>query len=133
MFHVTYDWTIEKLREHLYEWVKTKEIVDYILPFQDKDMSIFHTNLSMKTDKRLKTQGTTSIWTIHGNYTKSGFPILVANPNLDLGVPSMLHVSEMKYDNHFTYGFAFPGTPLYIFGRNSNLTWGPTSVEYDIS
>lgn len=41
MFHATYDWSIELLREYLYDHVKNTDIVDQVLPFQDKDLSYF--------------------------------------------------------------------------------------------
>jgi len=84
-------------------------------------------------DKRMKSQGTSSVWVVHGNYTKSGKPIYSANTHFDLGIPSMFHISELIYDKTFIIGVAVPGSPIYVSGRNLNLTWGPTSVKYDIS
>lgn len=42
---MTYDWSIDILRDHLYQSVKSKDIVDQILPFHDKDIWSFNTTL----------------------------------------------------------------------------------------
>lgn len=140
MFHMTYDWSIDILREYLYNSVKNKEVVDHILPFQDKDLWIYNTTLlnndeiehlmekyfdknqnlrfnstnsssyhnnhemhrlnteNIIKDKRLKYQGTSSSWVVHGNHTESGKPMYVANFHFDLGIPSTLHISELAFD-----------------------------------
>ena len=158
MFHVTYDWTFEALRDHLYKSIKNTQIIDQMLPFLDKDMSMFNKDFSIDQfadldlnssdlndndisfniksiikDKRMKFQGTSSVWAINGNNTKSGKPLFSVNTHFGLGVPSVMHPSELIYGDKFVVGFTIPGTPIYITGRNKNITWSPSSVEYDIS
>lgn len=77
----------------------------------------------------MKNQGTSSVWAIHGNFTKSGKPILSANTHFNLGVPSTLHISELSYDSKSIIGLAFPGTPVYITGQTKFMAWSPTSVD----
>lgn len=94
------------------------------------------------SDKRMKHQGTSSIWTVHGNYTSSGKPIFAINYHFDLGIPSTMHLSELYFterreDNttqeFMVSGGCIPGTPIYMTGKNKHLSWGPTSVETPIS
>jgi penicillin amidase len=39
-------------------------------------------------------------WVIHGNYTKTGKPLLANDPHLANGVPSVWYLMELSFNGH---------------------------------
>jgi penicillin amidase len=40
-------------------------------------------------------------WVIHGNYTKTGKPLLANDPHLGTGVPSAWYLLELSYGDNY--------------------------------
>ena len=75
---------------------------------------------------------------IHGNYTKSGKPLLASDPHLstDANCFWILQHLEWKDSNNetrYVVGGAVPGIPLVEIGRTKHLTWGVTNPVTDVS
>ncbi len=74
--------------------------------------------------------GASNSWAIHGNYTKSGKPLLSSDPHLSTRVPSVLYMSRAKMpDGTAFFGGMMPGTPYFVYGRSDYIAWGAT-VSY---
>lgn len=66
-------------------------------------------------------------WVIHGNYTKSGKPILANDPHLPHIIPSTIYLATLKFPSGHTFvGMGSTGIPSPIVGRTENIAWGIT-------
>lgn len=103
-----------------------------------KHDSKVYENLKREKDLPDHVEGGSNNWAIHGNHTKSGKPILTADPHLGNSMPSTWHLStlvwgEGKWDE-FSLGGAFlPGIPFPLLGWNQNVSWAMTINLADIS
>ena len=68
------------------------------------------------TGSELSEKGSNS-WVIHGDYTKSGKPLLANDPHLDNSMPSIWYPLELVYSqNEYVHGVSFAGIPLIFIG-----------------
>ncbi len=72
-------------------------------------------------------------WVIAGKHTTSGYPILANDPHLLLGIPSIWIQVVLKTPEFTVGGFALPGAPGIVLGRNTHLAWGFTNGMVDDS
>lgn len=74
--------------------------------------------------------GGSNAWVVHGNYTKSGKPILAGDPHLGTRIPSIWYLcrAKMPGGNNF-YGITMAGLPALLMGRTDYAAWGIT-VSY---
>ena len=72
-------------------------------------------------------------WVIHGNYTKTGKPLLAGDPHLGNQLPSHWYLMEMTYSGQTVTGATHPGIPLFMFGKTPFMTWAITSALTDLS
>ena len=72
-------------------------------------------------------------WVIHGNYTKTGKPLLAGDPHLGNQLPSHWYLMEMTYEGLSTIGATHPGVPQFMFGKTNHMTWAITSALTDLS
>ncbi len=72
-------------------------------------------------------------WVVNGSYTLSRKPIVANDPHLELSVPPIWFLAELKTPNYHVIGALFPGTPLVIIGRNEHIAWGFTNVMGDFT
>lgn len=70
-------------------------------------------------------------WVISGKHTKSGYPILANDPHLGLELPALWYAASLKGDKLDASGMTLVGLPMIIFGQNSNIAWGGTSLMSD--
>ena len=70
-------------------------------------------------------------WVISGKYTKSGHPLLANDPHVGLQLPALWYPAALKGDRLDVSGMTLVGLPLIIFGQNSAISWGGTSLESD--
>jgi len=71
--------------------------------------------------------GGSNAWVVHGNYTKSGKPILANDPHLPHTIPSTIYLYSLKFPSGSTFvGAGGTGIPLPIIGRTENVSWGIT-------
>lgn len=71
----------------------------------------------------LSAQSGSNSWVISGNYTKSGYPILVGDPHLLKTVPDTFYQWAIKTKNMHIKGFSFTGAPMFAFARNDFMAW----------
>ena len=72
-------------------------------------------------------------WVISGQHTQSGAPILANDPHLMLSIPSVWIQVLLKTPEFTVAGFALPGAPGIVLGRNEYLAWGFTNGMVDDS
>ena len=72
-------------------------------------------------------------WVIHGNYTKTGKPLLAGDPHLGNQLPSHWYLMEMSYEGFTATGATHPGVPNFMFAKTPHMTWAITSALTDLS
>lgn len=72
-------------------------------------------------------------WVIHGNYTKTGKPLLAGDPHLGNQLPSHWYLMEMTYEGVTCIGATHPGIPQFMFGKTAHMSWAITSALTDLS
>ncbi len=72
-------------------------------------------------------------WAVSGRLTASGKPMLCGDPHLQVNrMPSIWHEAVIRLPNETVTGFAVPGTPVIVVGRNRNLSFSPTYSFMDM-
>jgi len=70
--------------------------------------------------------GASNSWAIHGNYTKSGKPLIACDPHLGTRVPSILYMARINVADYNYFGALLPGVPYILYGRSQYVAWGAT-------
>ena len=76
---------------------------------------------------KLNNAGASNCWNIDGNHTKSGKPLLCNDPHLSNGQPNTLFIVKIYLPDNVISGGTIPGTPIFITGSNSYISWGVTT------
>jgi penicillin amidase len=71
-------------------------------------------------------------WALHGNKTRSGYPILCNDPHLKLNLPSLWFEMQISSPEFNAYGVTFPGAPGIIMGFNDSCAYGFTNGGRDV-
>jgi penicillin amidase len=71
-------------------------------------------------------------WVISGAHTASGKPLLSNDMHLDLTVPNIWMMAELKAPGLHVAGVTLPGVPLVIAGHNDHIGWGFTALYADV-
>jgi penicillin G amidase len=71
-------------------------------------------------------------WVIAGKRTESGKPILCSDSHEEgPELPTQWHMAHLSGPGIDTIGAMFPGTPVFIWGRNRHISWGLTNFNLD--
>ena len=71
-------------------------------------------------------------FTVSGQKTMSGNPILANEPDLGLNLPSLWFVLQMQAPGLNVMGASLPGAPGVIIGFNDSIAWGVTNARRDV-
>jgi penicillin amidase len=71
-------------------------------------------------------------WVISGKHTASGKPLLSNDMHLDLSVPNIWYMADLKMPGMHVTGVSLPGTPLITAGHNDHVAWGYTALYADV-
>jgi len=72
-------------------------------------------------------------WAVSGKLTDSGKPILCGDPHLEVNrMPAIWHETVIEMPEETLMGFALPGGPMILIGRNRNLAFSPTYSFMDM-
>ena len=71
-------------------------------------------------------------WVISGKHTASGKPLLSNDMHLDLSVPNIWYMADLKCPELHVAGVSLPGTPLITAGHNEHVAWGYTALYADV-
>ena len=72
-------------------------------------------------------------WVIHGNHTKSGWPLVANDPHLAMGMPAAWTLNELNWGDNYLVGGTIPGIPFVHVGRTKHLAWAITATIMDNS
>ncbi|QDO89812.1 penicillin acylase family protein [Ornithinimicrobium ciconiae] len=78
-------------------------------------------------------------WVVSGEHTESGLPLLANDPHLGIAQPGVwmqigLHCREVSEACPFDVtGFSFAGFPGIIIGHNTDIAWGLTNLDPDVT
>ena len=113
----------------------TKEELD------DKDIKIIDEDDNNEDNKnkvdekiignRMNNAGASNCWNIAGKYTKSGKPLLCNDPHLPNSQPNIFFAAKLYMPDNIVSGASLVGTPIFITGSNSYLSWGLTTENSD--
>ena len=80
---------------------------------------------------KLQNEGASNCWNVDGNFTFSGKPLLCNDPHLPNGMPGVLFISKLYLPDNIISGGSLIGTPIFITGSNSYISWGITTENSD--
>ena len=66
-------------------------------------------------------------WTVAGNRTTSGSPLLASDPHIAFGAISCWYEVHLAGGSFNTVGMAYAGVPSVVMGRNEEVAWGLTN------
>jgi len=71
-------------------------------------------------------------WVVSGERSGTGKPILVNDPHLQLGAPSLWYLARIEAPGLSLVGATVPGVPFHVLGRNDRISWGFTTTGSDV-
>jgi penicillin G amidase len=71
-------------------------------------------------------------WVISGEHTASGRPLLSNDMHLDLSVPNIWYMADLRAPGYHAAGVTLPGFPFVIAGHNEHVAWGFTALLADV-
>ncbi len=77
--------------------------------------------------------GGSNSWVVNGSRTISGAPLLCSDPHLTLSLPSFWYEVHLVGPNDNIQGITLPGFPFIMSGHNTNIAWGFTTMQSDVS
>ena len=80
---------------------------------------------------RMNNAGASNCFNILGKYTKSGKPMLVNDPHLPNSQPNIFFLAKLYLPDNIISGASLSGTPLFITGSNSYISFGVTTENTD--
>ena len=80
---------------------------------------------------KLNNAGASNCWNIDGNHTKSGKPLLCNDPHLSNTQPNIFFITKIYLPDMIISGGTMAGTPVFITGSNSFISWGVTTENSD--
>ena len=71
-------------------------------------------------------------WVVAGEHTASGKPLLSNDMHLDLTVPNIWYMADLRAPGIHVTGVTLPGVPWVIAGHNEHIAWGFTALGGDV-
>jgi penicillin amidase len=71
-------------------------------------------------------------WTLSGDHTASGKPLMANDPHLPQTTPGFWQLQHHTVEGRIAAGGSLPGLPGIIVGHNSSLAWGITTALIDV-
>ncbi len=71
-------------------------------------------------------------WVVSGKHTNSGRPLLSNDMHLDLSVPNIWYMADLRAPGYHAAGVTLPGFPFVIAGHNEHVAWGFTALLADV-
>lgn len=72
-------------------------------------------------------------WAIAGSRSVTGYPLLAGDPHLGHALPGPLCRVALADSASAATGFAIPGVPGLVMGRNRSVAWTPTAFQGDLT
>ncbi|MFQ5791947.1 MAG: penicillin acylase family protein, partial [Acidobacteriota bacterium] len=71
-------------------------------------------------------------WSVSGERTASGKPLLASDPHLPLTIPSIFYELHLSGGGLDVAGASLPGIPFVLLGHNDRIAWGATALFADV-
>ncbi len=71
-------------------------------------------------------------WVVAGSHTASGKPLLSNDMHLDLTVPNIWYMADLRAPAFHATGVTLPGLPFVVAGHNEHVAWGFTALMADV-
>jgi penicillin amidase len=71
-------------------------------------------------------------WAVAGTRTTTGSPILCGDPHLNLSLPSIWYVIQLKAPGTNALGVSLPGLPGIVIGATDSIAWSMTNAQRDL-
>lgn len=71
-------------------------------------------------------------WSLSGERTASGKPLLANDTHLEMAMPSVWYHNGLHGGSFDVVGASLPGVPLVILGTNGRIAWGVTDMLPDV-
>jgi penicillin amidase len=71
-------------------------------------------------------------WVVAGSHTASGKPLLSNDMHLELTVPNIWYMADLRASGFHVAGVTIPGLPLVVAGHNEHVAWGFTALLADV-
>ena len=71
-------------------------------------------------------------WVVAGSHTASGKPLLSNDMHLDLTVPNIWYMADLRAPGFHATGVTLPGLPFVVAGHNEHVAWGFTALGADV-
>jgi len=71
-------------------------------------------------------------WVVAGSHTASGKPLLSNDMHLELTVPNIWYMADLRAPGFHAAGVTIPGLPLVVAGHNEHVAWGFTALLGDV-
>jgi len=75
--------------------------------------------------------GASNVWTVSGERTVTGKPILANDPHLGFGAPILWYLVRIVTPEWEVTGATAPGVPFVVLGHNQRVAWGMTNTNSD--
>lgn len=72
-------------------------------------------------------------WTLSGEHTASGLPIMANDPQLPIALPGTWQLHSIKLGERLLAGGTLPGNPGIVVGHNGSVAWGITTAPVDVA
>ena len=119
------------------------DAIDPVIP-KERDWSTWKVNVpevlegtySMNTQKGFMTKphpdNGSNNWAVSPQKSTSGNAILANDPHLNLNLPSIWYVMQLKTPSKNVFGATLPGALGIISGFNEYISWGETNATRDV-
>ncbi len=68
-------------------------------------------------------------WAAGGQATASGHALVANDPHLDLTIPGLWYVEDLRAPGMHVAGASIPGAPGVLLGHNERIAWGATNAD----
>ena len=113
------------------------ENAPYVIPSELKKMAKISNNL-IDTDRKFRKffgiEGThigSNNWVVNKNMSVSGAPIIANDPHLAYSAPGKWYTAVVRSNDWNAEGYTFPGVPVFVIGKNQNISWVLTNIMLD--
>lgn len=142
------NWSQEVLRMRLAQRLSLQQINEFLPPYPGDDpvptrdyTELYDKLAGLAADMRrvaalapsahVEGKGSNA-WTVSGERTASGKPLLANDPHLGLSAPSLWYFAHLSAPGLDVVGATIPGAPSVILGHNTRIAWAFTNTASDV-
>ncbi|MCG2589896.1 penicillin acylase family protein [Rhodohalobacter sulfatireducens] len=85
----------------------------------------------MQSTMPVKERSFSNSWTISGEHTESGLPLMANDPQLAQTLPGTWQLQHHRVGDRIAAGGSMPGLPGIVVGHNGSISWGATTASID--